>query len=156
MRRSLLALGVAAALGGPAAGQVTPLGGPGARNNLAPAMPGQVVGTGIQLSPAGTQMTPAVPPRAELKKLESPYMRLQDPNDPYAAFKGTGLSKDQLVAPLMPAPGGSPPNILDRLNDKLKSVTNFFRPSPPSTPTYTPGISRRNRERAMERMWRRD
>ena len=42
------------------------------------------------------------------------------------------------------------------LNQKLASATNFFTPSPPPRPTYTPGISRRNRERAQERMWRRD
>ena len=52
-------------------------------------------------------------------------------------------------------------NLVDRLYDKLDAalhVSFFSKPPAPvaKPPNVTPGIFRRNRERAEERMWRRD
>jgi hypothetical protein len=154
-------LGVAAAvalLAGTAAGQSGSLGPPGSTNNLPVAMPGQVVGSAINLNPAGTPINPAVPSRADIKKLENPLMRAYDPSKPYDVFKGTNINPTSVIAPVAGFPTtGQDPNLLQRLYTKLGTVTGFLTPSPPPLrSTYTPGLSRRNKERAMERTWRRD
>src|SRR5581483_8862812 len=156
-------LGVAAAvalLAGSAAGQsgsFGSLGPPGSTNNLPAAMPGQVVGTGVNLNPAGALTPRAVPARPDLKKLDNPLMRPYDPSKPYDVFKGTNIDPTSVVAPVAGFPTtGQDPNLLQRLYTKLGPVTGFLKPSPAPRPTYTPGISRRNKERAMERTWRRD
>ena len=154
MRRWLMALGVACAVGGSARAQ---LGSPGATNDLPAAMPGQVVGTTLPLQPAGTPISRAVPSRADLKKLETPQMRLYDPTKPYDALKQANLLPSDVAAPIAAFPNTAQDQTLfDRLGQKLSSVTHFFTPGAPPRPTYTPGLSRRNKERAMERMWRRD
>jgi hypothetical protein len=147
---------VACALGllaGTAGGQA-----PGANNNLPPAaMPGQVIGTPLNLNPVGTPVNKAVPSRADLKKLESPLSRPYDPGNPLGVFKGTNLDPKMVVAPVAAMHDLQSPNLLDKLYQKINtSVASFFSPSPAPRPTYTPGISRRNRERAENRMWRRD
>jgi hypothetical protein len=157
-------LGVAAAvalLAGVAAGQsgsFGSLGPPGSTNSLPAAMPGQVVGTGINLNPAGAQIPRAVASRAEIQKLENPLMRPYDPSKPYDVFKGTNLDPKSVVAPVNGFPmTGQDPNLLQRLYTKIGTVTGFIKPSTPTPrPTYTPGLSRRNKERMMERTWRRD
>jgi hypothetical protein len=156
-------LGVAAAvalLAGSAAGQAGSfgsLGPPGSTNNLPAAMPGQVVGTGISLNPAGATIPRAVPSRDDIKKLENPLTRPYDPSKPYDVFKGTNLDPTSVVAPVAGFPTtGQDPNLLQRLYTKIGTVTGFLTPSPPPRPTYTPGLSRRNKERMMERTWRRD
>ena len=155
MRQPGLAVACAALCAGPAAGQ---LGKPGDTNTLPAAMPGQVVGTGINLNPVGTPISKAVPSRADIKKLENPLLRAYDPSKPYDVFKGTNLDPKSVIAPVAGFPGtGTDPTLLDKLSAKLGSVTSFFKPpAVPPRPTYTPGLSRRNRERAMERTWRRD
>ncbi|HJZ56135.1 MAG TPA: hypothetical protein VKE74_14300 [Gemmataceae bacterium] len=119
------------------------------------AMPGQVVGSTYPLNPVGDQIPRATTPAGT--PIGSPFLK---PNlgDPLNPFKGTGIDPKNIVAPAMGYPGTplQEPDLFDRLSQKLNSVTAFFKPSPPPRPTYTPGISRRNRERAMERMWRRD
>jgi hypothetical protein len=84
--------------------------------------------------------------------LSRPY----DPARPLDVFKGTGLDPKSLVAPVAPMGGGGEPNLLDRLYQRLGSATGFLKPSTPPRTTYTPGIARRNRERAAARMWRKD
>lgn len=145
-------LGVAAAvalLAGSAAGQ-----------SAAPAaMPGQVVGSGINLKPVGNPVGQRLPSRDELKQLENPLMRAYDPSKPLDAFKGTGIDPKTVVAPVAGFPmTGDDPNLLERLYTKIGTVTGFLKTSPvvPQRPTFTPGIGRRNRERAEQRMWRRD
>jgi len=116
---------------------------------------GQVVSTGFNLNPAGNRVPAAAPPAGT--NVGNPLLRPYDPNRPLDAFKGTNLSAKNVVAPVTGIPGTQQPDLLDRVYDKLGSVTKFFRPSAPQTPTQTvtPGIFRRNRERnKME--WRRD
>ena len=82
--------------------------------------------------------------------------RPYDPTRPYDAFKGSGIDPSTLVAPLI-GPDGKPvqpPDALDRMSERIKSFFTGFLPE--SRPTYTPGIYRRSRERAEQRMWRRD
>lgn len=147
MRRLLLAVGVACATAGGASAQ----GSMTASGNAL--MPGQGVGTGFSLPGVGTRQPQAVPSAgAPVGGLSSrPY----DPSRPYDVFKGTGLDAKSVVAPVQ-AMGSDQPNILDRLYQKMGSVFGFTKPSTPAKPNYTPGIARRNRERAEMRMWRRD
>jgi hypothetical protein len=131
-----LALGLACAVAGLAAAQQPlPLGG------------GQVVSSGFNLGPAAPRVPAAAPPAGN--NVGSPLQRPYDPSRPLDVLKGTNLSAKNVVAPVTGMPGTQQPDLLDRLADKLSSVTKFLKPSPPemTTPTVTPGIFRRNRER---------
>jgi hypothetical protein len=130
---------------------------PGTANKDQPpaAMPGQIIGTPLNMNAVGTPVNKAVPSRADLKKLESPLSRPYDPSKPLDVFKGTNLDPKQVMAPVAAFPQTPNQSLLDKLNDKFASVTSFFKPSQPTRPTYTPGISRRNKERSAM-MWRRD
>ena len=120
-----------------------------------PVMPGQVVGTGLtyNLAPVGSPVPRAAPPAGNPINIpaEHPLMRRYDPNNPYAAFQGTNLSRSQVVAPV--APVGAAQSWLDRFK-ALLGTTGLPRSATPST--YFPSLTRRNRERAEERLWRRD
>lgn len=121
-------------------------------------MPGQVVGTGFNLSPVGQSVRKASPPAGQPINLpaESAMMRRYDPNRPYDVFKGTNLSPSQLAAPIEAT---GPQSVLGKLYGKLKSVVGFGSPkleTPQQRSSYFPSLTRRNRERAEERLWRRD
>lgn len=154
MRPIAKAAAVACALvgiGGPARAQIAvPTGSP-----QPAAMPGKVVGNSYPLHPVGTQLPRAAP--AVGNPIGSPFIK-PEVGATINPFKNTGIDPKMLAAPAMGYPGSpyQEPDMIDKLYDKLKSVTAFFKPSPAQTSTYTPGISRRNRERAMERNWRRD
>jgi hypothetical protein len=80
-------------------------------------------------------------------------MRRYDPNRPYDVFQGTNLSPNLLAAPVT-VPGGEM-----SIYDKLKAFLGLGRQPTsmmPSHSTYFPSLTRRNRERAEERLWRRD
>ena len=146
MRRVMLAVGVVCAVG---------LTGRGTAQNAGPGMPGQVVGsyTG-SVNPIG-QRLPSVAPQAGLPVGANQNMRPYDPNRPYDMFKGTNFDPSSLVVPLTGPDGKpvTPPDALDRLSDKIKAF--FVKNPPPPPPPYTPGITRRARERNDMR-WRRD
>ena len=116
-------------------------------------MPGQGVGTGFSLPSVGTRQPQAAPNAGTPigNALSRPY----DPSKPYDVFKGTGLDAKNVVAPVQ-ARGGGEGNLLARLYQKMGGVFGFKKPDLPPQPNYTPGIARRNRERAEQRMWRRD
>jgi len=147
MRRWLAAIGAACAVAGSASTQ---------EQTGGPSMPGQIVSRGFNLNPAGMRL-PAAAPQAGTH-ISSPLTKPYDPSRPLDVFKGTNIDPKTIVAPALGVPGMQQPDLLDRINAKLSSVTNFFRPSTPvqSRPTITPGIFRRNRERAMQRNWRID
>ena len=86
----------------------------------------------------------------------SATQRPYDPNHPYDAFKGTNIDPSQVVAPLVGPDGKqvTPPDALDKLSEKIKTLWGFASPSP-LRPAYTPGISRRMKDR-NEHTWRRD
>ena len=130
-----MALGFACAVAGFASAQESPLGG------------GQVVSPAFTLTPAAPRVPAAAPPAGT--NVGNPFMRPYDPSRPLDALKGTNLSARDVVAPVPGFPGTQQPDLLDRLSEKLSSVTRFFKPSAPEmTPaTVTPGIFRRNRER---------
>ena len=115
-------------------------------------MPGQMVGTGLtyNLSPVGSQLGRAAPPAGEPINIpaDSPLMRRYDPNNPYAALEGTSLTRDQIVVPL-----GTELSMMDKLKS-LIGMTKVVQTQPQSG--YFPSLTRRNRERAEQRMWRRD
>lgn len=119
------------------------------------AMPGKVVSNSYPLYQVGTRLPRAAPPVGN--PIGSPFLK-PDLGATINPFKDTGIDPKQLAAPAMGYPGSpyQEPDLLDKLNEKLKSVTAFFKPSPAMTSVYTPGISRRNKERAMERNFRRD
>jgi hypothetical protein len=119
------------------------------------AMPGQVVGSGFQFNAVGNQFPQAGTKVGQPVNLppDTPLMRRSNPNDPFDVFRGTKLDPRNVAAPF---PGGDK-NALERFYDKLKSAVGLStRPSLPPPQMVTPGIFRRNRERAEERMWRRD
>jgi hypothetical protein len=120
-------------------------------------MPGTVVGSYSGTVGTVGKRLPDAAPAAGLPITSSPYMRPYDPARPYDMFKGTNIDPKQVLAPLV-GPDGKPvepPDALDKLSAKLKALFTFNKAAPPRPP-YAPGISRRNRERAEQRMWRRD
>ena len=148
MRRWIAAIGVACAVAGTLLAQ---------QPSNGASMPGQVVSTGFNLKQAGTRV-PAAAPQAG-NGIGSPLAsRPYDPSRPLDAFKGTGIDPRSVIAPVSGFPGTQQPDLLDRLYAKLGSVTGFLRPTVPTaaTPTVTPGIFRRNRERHSQQNWRRD
>ncbi len=117
-------------------------------------MPGQIVGNGFNLSPAGQ---PAGQPVGQPVNMpaENSHMRPYNPNRPYDMFKGSTFSPDQLVAPI---PGVAAPSLLEKFNSRLKAMLGPPQSlTPPVQNTgYFPSLTRRNRERAEQRLWRRD
>ncbi|MBX9623701.1 MAG: hypothetical protein K2X82_07790 [Gemmataceae bacterium] len=145
--RGLLAAGAVCAVAGLAAGQN--------------AMPGQEVGTGFQLKPVGQTTAKVGRPvgPAPGGAMTKPY----DPTKPYEPLKQAGLDPNLVVAPLGPAPplpSGAQPDLIDKLYAKIGTAFGLFpRPAPPPPTNPTPGIFRRNRERAEKQRaatWRRD
>jgi hypothetical protein len=121
-------------------------------------MPGQVVGTGYSLSPVGSQLPKAAPSVGT--PIGSPFgsaaMRPYDPSRPYDVFKGTNIDPRNVAAPVV---GFGDQSAISKFYDKLKAVVGIAPSGPPSmaaVPGYTPGIGRRNRERAEKRLWRPD
>lgn len=151
MRRLLLAAGV---------GYGVWAGGGAAAQNGPAVMPGQVVGTTFALSPVGNQAAPKVgaPVGGKPGGGAGPLNRPYDPYRPLDVLKGTGLDPKAVVATVSPFSSTNPqPDLIDKVYERLNKVTRFFNPVPEvPPPTYTPGIARRNRERAEARMWRRD
>lgn len=115
-------------------------------------LPGQIVGSGFNfdLGRVGNPVPRAAPPAGTPINLptDNPLIRRYDPKNPYAALEGTGLSKSQVIAPMAAE---------QSLLDKLKALVGL-RPAPAFEPTpgWFPSLSRRNRERAEQRLWRRD
>lgn len=70
------------------------------------------------------------------------------------------IDKSMLSAPLPNYPGiGAKPTLWDRTKQQMIAAFNYVNPfyeAPKPRPPWVPGISRRNRERAEERMWQRD
>ncbi len=154
MRRALLAVGVMCAVGvtGRSTAQFNTT---SASNNSGTTMPGQVVGgyTG-QVLPVG-QSAPQAAPQAGQSITANGMQRPYDPNRPYDAFKGTGIDPKNVLAPLVGADGKpiATPDALDKLSERIKAF--FIKNPPPPRPPYTPGITRRAKERTNQ-MWRRD
>ena len=143
MRRIIAAVGLACAAATPAAAQFS--------------VPGQPVGSSFDLPQAGSAIPKAAPQAA--MPVGNPLIRPYDPTRPLDVFKGTNLDPKMVVAPVagFPGIGTQQPNLLERLYARFGSITGFFKPTVSDpVPTYAPGIGRRNRERAKERMWRRD
>jgi hypothetical protein len=147
MRQLLLTAGVVCAVAGfagPASAQVN-------------TMPGQVVSTGFNsnVNAVGTQIPKAAPAQGKPINIpnDSQFLRRYDPSRPYDAFKGTNLNVDQIVAPI-PLPNEQ--STFDKVSEKLKSVFGVTKAVEPQRSTYFPSLTRRNRERAEERLWRRD
>jgi hypothetical protein len=154
MRRLALAAGVVCALGlsGESVAQLNTAR-PAANSSGVNVMPGQAVGTPLNFNfnQVG-QKTPAAAPQAGQSITANSMMRPYDPNRPLDVFKGTGIDTKNVLAPLTPP--ATQPDALDKLSEKIKAL--FVGNNPPPRPPYAPGISRRNRERAKERMWHRD
>ena len=161
MRRLLAAAAVAAAAGTATAQSGTATGGvttTKAGGGVPASMPGQVVGSGFNLAGSTPQ-----PVGRQQPTVGDPLTRPYDPTKPLDQLRGTGLDLKNVIAPISASPPvpGADKNLIDRLYDKLDSAlsVNFFArtPEPVARPqNVTPGIFRRNRERADDRMWRRD
>ena len=150
MRHWLSAIGATCALASASFTQP-----PSAGSNSMPG--GQIVSRGYNLKAAGSRVPSAAPQAGNT--IGSPLMRPYDPARPLDALKGSNIDPKRVVAPVTGFPGTQQPDLFDKLYGKLNSVTAFLRPTAPvkSTPTVTPGIFRRNRERhSMQQNWRRD
>ena len=148
MRRITLAAGVACA--------VVLSADLGAQNGGG-SMPGQPVSTyrGGPVSQVGSR-APAAAPQVGNTVTGPNGSRPYDPSKPYDLFKGSNLDPNSLVAPLI-GPDGKPvgqPDALDVLSDRIRGIFGMLKPNPPR-PAYTPGITRRTKERA-NMLWRRD
>jgi hypothetical protein len=120
------------------------------------AMPGQPVGTTFQFAPVGKQFPQAGAKVGQPVNMpaDTPLMRRANPNDPFDGFRGTTFDPKNVVAPVA---GLGNQNVLERFYDKMKSAIGLSTKPPTAPPqNVTPGIFRRNRERAKEQMWRRD
>jgi hypothetical protein len=143
MRRMIAAIGLACAAASPAAAQFT--------------VPGQPVGTAFNLPNVGNRIPKAAPPAA--MPIGTPHILPYDPARHLDVFKGTNIDPNSVVGPVSGFPGiaTQQPNLLERIYTKIATFTGFYKPTLPNpVTTYTPGITRRNRERADDRMWRRD
>jgi hypothetical protein len=151
MRQLLLAAGVICA----AAGVTSWVTAQNATTQTATMPGGQIVSTTANLSHVGQQVGQQVghPVGNPINiPQDNPLMRRYDPTRPYDVFKGTNIDPKAVVTPM---PGGSDSNIFARTYDRVKSVLGMTKTVAP-TGMVTPGIFRRNRERAEARMWRWD
>lgn len=148
MRHLLLAAGVLCVAGVVAHWAV-------AQNQM---MSGQVVSTTFGTSTfqqVGTQFPQAAPRVGQPLNVpaDTPLMRRADPNRPFDAFKGTNIDPRSVIAPVL---GTGDQSVLAKFYDKLKSAVGLSTKTIAPPQNVTPGIFRRNRERARERMWRLD
>ena len=160
MRRLLAAAALGAAAGTAAAQFGTATGGittTRAGGGAPLSMPGQVVGSGFNLAGSAPQQV-----GSKLPPVGDPMMRPYDPSRPLDALKGTGINPNTVIAPIsaFPPVPGPEKNLIDRLYDRLDAALSFKfsrTPEPAARPAnVTPGIFRRNRERAAAQAWRRD
>jgi len=124
-----------------------------------PDMPGQVVSNsaGEHLKLIGKELPRAGKPVGKPINIPSgnPLLRPYNPANPYEALEGTGLSVKSVVAPVNGYSTEAPPSMFQQVSDKMKSLLGISKP-PVVHNTFTPGIYRRDRQRAQERMWQRD
>jgi len=118
-----------------------------------PGMPGLPVGKAYT-APVGQQIPKAAPAvGSQVGTGATGIPGALDPRSPMPAGQVIDLKNVVAPYPGMPKPAG---NFWDRLTDRW---FNFLLPDPPPAtkpPNWTPGIGRRNRERAREEMMRRD
>jgi hypothetical protein len=114
------------------------------------AMPGTPVGTAM-IAPAGIPIPKAVPAAgARVGTGPTGIPPVLDPRSP----QGQAIDLKNVVAPYpgMPKPA---PSFWDQLQARWDALLGPSSP-PVQSPGWTPGISRRNRERAREQMRMRD
>jgi len=85
----------------------------------------------------------------------NPLLRPYNPNNPYEALEGTNLNVKSVVAPVNGYMSEAPASKFDQVVSSLKSFVGIST-KPMVKNIYTPGIYRRDRQRAEERMWMRD
>ena len=118
-------------------------------------MPGTTVGTQL-LRPVGTQI-PKAAPAAGSPVGSTPGATL--PTDLTGTLPGQAINKAAVVGPLPDSFDMLPtePSLWDKFVAKFGASLGFISPEP-RAPNWTPGLSRRNRERAQMKTehWRRD
>lgn len=118
-------------------------------------MPGDAVGQPL-LKPVGTQIPKAVP-AAGTPVGNTPGNTV--PKDLTGSLPGQNIDLSAVVGPLPNTLGTLPtqPSLWDKFVAKYGASLGLITPEP-KAPNWTPGIARRNRERAQRQaqMWRRD
>lgn len=159
MRRFIAAVGVGCALAGTAGAQTGSATATTTGTGGRAAMPGQVVGSPLNMRPVGASAPKAAPQVGA--PVGGPLSRPYDPSRPLDAFKGTNIDPKTIVAPVseFTPPAAPQPDLATRWYVKIGLAVGFLeQPTVAPPPNVTPGIFRRNRERAREReqAWRRD
>jgi hypothetical protein len=118
-------------------------------------MPGTTVGTQL-LRPVGTQI-PKAAPAAGNPVGTTPGASF--PTDLTGSLPGQTINKSAVVGPLPDSFDMIPtePSAWDKFVARFGASLGFITPEP-RAPNWTPGIARRNRERAFQKTehWRRD
>jgi hypothetical protein len=123
-------------------------------------MPGQVVSntTGSNVRLIGNDLPQVAQPVGKPINLpnNNPLFRPYNPANPYEALQGTGMNAKSVVAPVNGYTNEAPPSVFQQITNNMKSLLGLTSP-PTVQRIYTPGIYRRDRQRAQERaMWGRD
>jgi len=117
--------------------------------------PGTPVGTPLSLGNAGAPNAKPVGSPAGAQVGSAPGGVPQSTSQDFSK-----IDKSRLAAPLPNYPGiGGEPTLWDRTMQRVVAAVHYINPFSTTTqprPNWVPGISRRNRERSEERMFRRD
>jgi hypothetical protein len=117
--------------------------------------PGQVVGQSSTLMPAGQTFAPAGQPVGQPIGYNGPNGQPINTARP----EGQMIDLSNLAAPLTaPLPPGLVParekSALEKVYDSWARLIGLSKPDPAKVANYTPGLSRRNRERNKFTWWR--
>lgn len=118
--------------------------------------PGSVVGRSSSVSPAGQKLPNAAPPAGTPIGFTGPGgMPVQSARPPGKVIDLSNLAAP-LTAPLAPDLAGPQQDktMLQKVYDQWANLIGLSKPPAATVPNYTPGISRRNRERNKFTWWR--
>lgn len=117
--------------------------------------PGTPVGTPLAIGNVGAPSAKPVAPTVGGQVGSAPGGIMDSTSQDFSK-----IDPKRLAAPLPSYPGiGGQPTLWDRTKQQVIAAVNYINPfyeAPQPRPPWVPGISRRNRERAEQRMWRPD
>jgi hypothetical protein len=117
-------------------------------------MPGAVVSnsSGDNIQPVGSELPRVANPVGKGVSQSMTNLRPYNPERPYDQFQGTNLNVKSVVTPANGAMTNVQPTMFSQVVNTIKTIAGL-NVKPTITPIFTPGIYRRDRERAHERMF---